>query len=103
MASTKTAYIYGEVDYLRRVYNRGYEEALMRELNKKDYGEFSLTEIGKVMGISRERVRQIEAQALKKLMHPSINRELRDYLYYIVKDESKLNYGRGSEILVKEN
>ncbi len=31
----------------------------------------TLEQIGKVMGVSRERVRQIEAQALRKLRHPS--------------------------------
>jgi RNA polymerase primary sigma factor len=32
------------------------------------------------MGVTRERVRQIEAQALNRLRHPSIRRNLRDYL-----------------------
>ena len=32
------------------------------------------------MGVTRERVRQIEAQALSRLRHPSIRRKLRDYL-----------------------
>ena len=33
--------------------------------------QLTLEEIGKVMGVTRERVRQIEAHALRKLRHPS--------------------------------
>ena len=35
-------------------------------------GEFTLDEIAKILGITKERVRQIEAQALKKLKHPKM-------------------------------
>lgn len=47
----------------------------------KHYGSADLTleEIGLIMGITRERVRQIEASALKKLRHPKIGRFLREY------------------------
>src|SRR3990167_9405008 len=37
-------------------------------------------EVGKVFGVTRERIRQIEAKALRKLRHPSRSRKLRDYL-----------------------
>ena len=37
-------------------------------------------EVGRKMGVTRERVRQIEAQALTRLRHPSVRRKLRDYL-----------------------
>ena len=37
-------------------------------------------EIAKILGITRERVRQIEAQALKKLKPPNIGRKLKDYI-----------------------
>lgn len=41
---------------------------------------YTLEEVGRKMGVTRERVRQIEAQALSRLRHPSIRHKLRDYL-----------------------
>lgn len=46
----------------------------------RDGKEHTLEEISKYFDITRERVRQIEAKALRKLRHPSKSRELRDYL-----------------------
>ena len=40
----------------------------------------TLEEVGKEFNVTRERIRQIEAQALRKLRHPSRSRKLRDYL-----------------------
>ena len=40
----------------------------------------TLKEIGEMMNLSRERIRQIEAQALGRLRHPSRSRKLRDFL-----------------------
>ncbi len=40
----------------------------------------TLEEVGKAFGITRERIRQIEAKALRKLRHPSYSRKLRGYL-----------------------
>ncbi len=41
---------------------------------------YTLEEVGKKFGVTRERIRQIEAQALGRLRHPSRSRKLRDYL-----------------------
>ena len=40
----------------------------------------TLEEVGKEFNVTRERIRQIEAKALKKLRHPSRSKQLRDYL-----------------------
>ena len=42
--------------------------------------EMTLEEIGEIYGVSRERVRQIEIKALRKLRHPSRLRRLKGYL-----------------------
>jgi len=42
----------------------------------KDY----LKQIGKVYGVTRERIRQIESKTMSKLRHPSRSQVLRDYL-----------------------
>ena len=42
---------------------------------------YTLEEVGRKMGVTRERVRQIEAQALSRLRQPTIRRKLREYLF----------------------
>ncbi len=41
---------------------------------------YTLEEVGRKFGLTRERIRQIEGQALRRLRHPMRSRELRDYL-----------------------
>ena len=41
----------------------------------------TLEEVGKEFHVTRERIRQIEAKALRKLRHPSRSRKLKDYVY----------------------
>ena len=48
--------------------------------SKHRTGDHTLEEIATHLGITRERVRQIEQGALKKLRHPKIGKKLWDYL-----------------------
>ena len=50
-----------------------------RQLTLDEVGTI-MDEVGTIMGVTRERVRQIEAKALKKLRHPLRMRELRNAL-----------------------
>jgi RNA polymerase primary sigma factor len=46
-----------------------------------DYGQtHTLEEVGEVLGVTRERIRQIESKTLAKLRHPNVSQRLRDYL-----------------------
>lgn len=46
----------------------------------EDESDRTLEEIGKELNVTRERVRQIESSAIKKLKHPKVGRQLRNYM-----------------------
>ena len=56
------------------------EKILSMRFGIGDSTDHTLEEVGKEFGVTRERIRQIEAKALRKLRHPSRSRKLRDYL-----------------------
>ncbi len=56
------------------------EHVLKLRFGFEDGRTRTLEEVGKVFNITRERIRQIEAKALRKLRHPSRAKKLRDYL-----------------------
>ena len=55
-------------------------EVLEMRFGLNDGKDHTLEEVGKKFGVTRERIRQIEAKALRKLRHPSRSKSLRDYL-----------------------
>jgi RNA polymerase primary sigma factor len=54
--------------------------ALQLRFGLEDGRRRTLEEVGHELAVTRERARQIEAEALRKLRHPRLSRELRDYL-----------------------
>ena len=53
---------------------------IMMRIGLSDGQAKTLDEIGKVYGVTRERIRQIESKTMSKLRHPSRSQKLRDYL-----------------------
>jgi len=72
---------------------RGQIESVLEQLNERekaviklrfgimdDESDRTLEEIGKELSVTRERVRQIESSAIKKLKHPKVGRKLKNYI-----------------------
>jgi len=60
--------------------NHRERQVLEMRFGLKDGQSHTLEEVGQAFGVTRERIRQIEAKALRKLRHPLRSRKLRDYL-----------------------
>ncbi len=56
------------------------EQVLRLRFGLDDGSSKTLEEVGQMFGVTRERIRQIEAKALRKLRHPSRSRKLKDFL-----------------------
>ena len=56
------------------------EKVLRLRFGLEDGRPRTLEEVGKEFNVTRERIRQIEAKALRKLRHPSRSKKLRDFL-----------------------
>ncbi|MBI4200975.1 MAG: sigma-70 family RNA polymerase sigma factor, partial [Chloroflexi bacterium] len=60
--------------------NEREKRVLQLRFGLEDGRSRTLEEVGKEFGVTRERIRQIEAKALRKLRHPSRSKKLRDFL-----------------------
>jgi RNA polymerase primary sigma factor len=56
------------------------ERVIKMRFGLEDGTEHTLEEVGQVFGVTRERIRQIEAKALRKLRHPGRSRQLRSFI-----------------------
>ena len=56
------------------------EKVLRLRFGLEDGRSRTLEEVGQMFNVTRERIRQIEAKALRKLRHPSRSKKLKDFL-----------------------
>ena len=56
------------------------KKVLSLRFGLEDGRQRTLEEVGQEFNVTRERIRQIEAKALRKLRHPSRSKKLKDYL-----------------------
>jgi RNA polymerase primary sigma factor len=56
------------------------QEVLKMRFGLEDCYSLTLEEVGLYFNVTRERIRQIEAKALRRLRHPTRSRRLKDYL-----------------------
>jgi RNA polymerase primary sigma factor len=70
----------GHINDVLTTLNAREKKVLELRFGLSDGRSRTLEEVGKEFGVTRERIRQIEAKALRKLRHPSRSKRLRDYL-----------------------
>src|SRR5262249_32105486 len=71
------------------------ERIIKMRFGLEDGTEHTLEEVGQAFGVTRERIRQIEAKALRKLRHPSRSRQLRAFLADVQTDRENVGSMEG--------
>ena len=69
-----------QVDVVLDTLNEREKRVLQLRFGLEDSRSRTLEEVGREFGVTRERIRQIEAKALRKLRHPTRSKKLRDFL-----------------------
>jgi len=69
-----------QIDEVLSTLNARERRVLQLRFGLEDGRSRTLEEVGREFGVTRERIRQIEAKALRKLRHPSRSKKLKDYL-----------------------
>ena len=85
---TEEGFVKMDRSSLAAIWNKQYPEnsdereaaVLRMRYGMHDGRNHTLEEVGKIFNVTRERIRQIEAKALRKLRHPSRSKKLKDFL-----------------------
>ena len=72
-----------DLDEVLKTLTEREQKVLCLRFGLEDGRARTLEEVGKEFNVTRERIRQIEAKALRRLRHPSRSRKLRDYFDYL--------------------
>ena len=79
-ANIESVMLREHIDVLLKDLKDREREVIILRFGLRDGHPRTLEEVGKIFNVTRERIRQIEAKALRKLRHPSRSRKLKDYL-----------------------
>jgi RNA polymerase primary sigma factor len=70
-----------QIDEILKTLTPKEKKVIQLRFGLSDDSEWTLEEIGQMFGVTRERIRQIEAKAMRNLNHPTRLNKLRDFLY----------------------